>query len=137
MREKLYLFLLSALAVFSPLAPILFSVGFLILADFIVGLYRAKVRNETITSRKMSNTISKMVLYQIMIISLFILETFLLDKVIPLTKMGAVFIALVEIKSISESIEMITGVNIWKKVIEAIRRGTNNTKDLLNEDHKL
>ena len=137
MREKLYLFILSLLTVFTPLVPILFSVGFLILADFIVGIYRAKVKNETITSRKMSNTISKMVLYQIMIISLFILETFLLDKILPLTKMAAVFIALVEVKSISESVEMITGVNIWKKVVEALRRGTNNTKDLLNEGDKL
>lgn len=137
MKEKLYLLLLSSLAVFTPLIPLTLSVGFLIMVDFCVGIYRAKKKGEMITSRKMSNTLSKMVLYQLMIISLFVLETFLLDNILPITKMGAAFIALIEIKSISESIEMITGLNIWTKLVEALRRGTNNTKDLLDGEDKL
>jgi hypothetical protein len=133
MKDKLYLLLFSFFATFAPLVPLLLSIGILIVIDFFVGLYRAYKSGELITSRKMSNTISKMLLYNFMIVSLFILETFIIDKALPLTKIGAGFIAIIEVKSINESVQLITGTDILGKVIGMIKR-TEDVKGLLEKN---
>lgn len=131
MKQYITPLLASLVAIFTPVVPTLLTVGFLIILDFIVGIYRAFKLNEAITSRKMGNTISKMLLYQSMILSIFLLETFILADILPLTKIAASLISVVEIKSISESIEKITGVNIWYKMTRMLRRGKSETKDFL------
>lgn len=131
MKQYITPLLASLVAIFTPVVPTLLTVGFLITLDFIVGIYRAFKLNEAITSRKMGNTISKMLLYQSMILSIFLLETFILADILPLTKIAASLISVVEIKSISESIEKITGVNIWYKMTRMLRRGKSETKDFL------
>jgi len=131
MKNFFISFLVSLVAVFSPVVPILLTVGFLIMMDFFVGIYRAYKMKERITSRKMGNTISKMFLYQAMILSVFLLETFILTDILPLTKIAAGLIATIEIKSIDESVEKMTGVGIWKRLVKVIRRGESQTKDFL------
>jgi hypothetical protein len=133
MKDKLYLLLFSFVATFAPLVPLLLSIGILIIIDFCVGLYRAYKIGELITSRKMSNTISKMLLYNLMIVSLFILEAFIIDKALPLTKIGAGFIAIIEVKSINESVELITGTDILGKIMGLIKRG-GDVKGLLEKE---
>ncbi len=132
MKNYLISFLVSLVAILSPVVPILLTVGTLITIDFIIGLWRAYKMKEKITSRKMGNTISKMLLYQLMILSLFLLETFILTDILPFTKIAAGLIGVVEIKSISESIEKVTGVNIWNKMTKIIRRGQSQTKDFIS-----
>jgi hypothetical protein len=131
MKNYLLYFLVSLVAILTPVVPILLTVGSLITIDFIIGIWRAFKMKEPITSRKMGNTISKMLLYQLMIISLFLLETFILTDILPFTKIGAALISIVEIKSISESIEKVTGINIWTKITKIIKRGQSQTKDFL------
>ena len=131
MKQYLISFLISLVAILSPVVPILLTVGTLITIDFIIGLWRAFKMKEQITSRKMGNTISKMLLYQLTIISLFLFETFILTDILPFTKIAAGLIGVVEIKSISESIEKVTGVNIWNKLVKIIRRGQSQTKDFI------
>lgn len=125
-------FFVSLVAILSPVVPILLTVGTLITIDFIIGLWRAYKMKEKITSRKMGNTISKMLLYQLMILSLFLLETFILTDILPFTKIAAGLISVVEIKSISESIEKVTGVNVWTKLVKIIKRGESQTKDFIS-----
>lgn len=131
MRNIFTSFLVSLVAIFSPVVPILLTVGFLITLDFFVGIYRAYKLKEKITSRKMGNTISKMFLYQAMILSIFLLETYIVTDILPLTKIAAALIATVEIKSIDESIEKMTGVGIWKRMVKIIKRGESQTKDFM------
>jgi len=131
MKNYLIYLLISLTAVFTPVLPLLLTVGFLIAADFFVGLYKAYKLKQEITSRKLGHTVSKMLLYQVTILSLFLFETFILDSVLPITKIGAGLIAVVEIKSISESVEIMTGLSIWKRIVKVVKRGTSETKDLL------
>lgn len=132
MKQYLMSFFVSLVAILSPVVPILLTVGTLITIDFIIGLWRAYKMKEKITSRKMGNTISKMLLYQLMILSLFLLETFILTDILPFTKIAAGLISVVEIKSISESIEKVTGVNVWTKLVKIIKRGESQTKDFIS-----
>lgn len=131
MKNYLFSFLVSLVAVFTPVVPTLLTVGALIMIDFFVGIWRAYKMKETITSRKMGNTISKMFLYQAMVLSIFLLETFILTDILPLTKIAAGLISIVEIKSIDESVEKVTGVGIWKRIVKILRRGESTTKDFL------
>lgn len=131
MKNYLLSLCVSLLAIFTPVVPILLTIGFLIMTDFFVGLYRAYKMKEKITSRKMGNTISKMFLYQLTILSLFLFETYIIGPIIPLTKLGAGLIAVTELKSIDESVEKMTGVGIWKRLVKIIKRGESTTKDFI------
>jgi hypothetical protein len=125
--------LVSLLAILSPVKPLLLTVGFLIIVDFIFGIWRAKKLGETITSRKMSNTLSKMVLYNLAILSVYLLGKYVIDTGLPLEKIAAGLISIIEIKSLDESFQKIFGFSLWQKIAKAINRGSSTTKDILND----
>lgn len=131
MKQYLLHLFVALTAVFTPVTPLLLTIGALIIIDFIVGVFRAFKMKEPITSRKMGNTISKMLLYQLTILSLFLFETYILQGLLPVTKIGAGMISVTELKSIDESVEKMTGIGIWKKLVKVIRRGESQTKDFL------
>ena len=72
----------------------------------------------------MSLTVSKLLLYNLAILSGFLAETFLIPSV-PFTKIISGFIAMTELKSISENVSAVTGVNYWDKVMEYVKRSKN------------
>jgi fumarate reductase subunit D len=125
--------LIAIIALLTPIKPLLLTVGFLIAVDFIFGLMRAYKLKEKITSRKASNTISKMVLYTLCVLSVFFLDKYILETTLNLAKIVAGFISLVEIQSILETFEIMTGINIWDRLVKIVKRGTSETKDLLDE----
>lgn len=131
MKNILYGLYASLIAIFSPAVPLMLTIGFLICLDFIVGLYRAWKLKEQITSRKMGNTISKMLLYQATILSLYVFEVYILGSALPVSKIGAGLISVVEIKSIDESVEKMTGTGVWKRITKIIKRGQSETKDFI------
>lgn len=108
----------------SPIHGVMATVGFLIVADLVTGMIAAKKRGEKINSAAMRRTVSKMVVYQIAVISGFLLETQLLHELLPVTKVVAGVIGMVEFKSILENGNTILGVNIFKEVIK--RLGSKN-----------
>jgi phage-related holin len=120
--KTFFIKLLASLSlIFAPLLPIAVVLGILIFLDFVTGAYKAYKAGENISSRKMSHTVSKMFLYQIAIIAGFLAETYILMG-IPITKIVSGFIALTELKSISENIASVTGINYWKKIQEYLKR---------------
>ena len=125
--------LIAIIALLTPIKPLLLTVGFLIAVDFIFGLMRAYKLKEKITSRKASNTISKMVLYTLCVLSVFFLDKYILETTLNLAKIVAGFISLVEIKSILETFEIMTNIKIWDRLVKIVKRGTSETKDLLDE----
>lgn len=131
MKHFLYNLFLSLVAVFSPITPLILTVGFLIALDFFVGIYRAFKLKEPISSRKMGNTISKMLLYQCTILSLYVFEVYILDSALPITKIGAGLISIVEIKSLDENIQKITGISVYDRIVKVLKRGVSNTKDFI------
>lgn len=130
-------FIIAIAAVLSPVVPLLLTVGFLVMVDFVFAIYRQwKQDPKQITSRKMSNTVSKLTTYTLAILSIFLLEKYILAEVLPISKMAAGLICLVELKSIDESFFILNKYSLWSKIVSLINRGESNTKAILDEIEK-
>jgi phage-related holin len=97
-------------AFFAPIKASMIAVGVIITLDFIFGIMAAKKRKEKIESKKMSRTLVKMLVYQMLIISAHLCEHYLVDF-IPFTQITLGFIAIIEFYSIGEAFTTITGQN--------------------------
>lgn len=126
---KAKVWLLASLSIFLPIKPLIITVGFLCIADMIVGIWKALKKSEPISSKRMSDTITKLMLYQLAIISGFLIETYVIDAIVPITKTIGTVISIIEFKSIVESIESVTG----KKLLSAIKTAIGRKSDEINE----
>lgn len=117
--------LISITAVFAPINSTIITVGVLIFSDLILGVYAATKRGEEITSAGLRRTISKMFVYQMVILTSFLGETYLLGGILPVVKLVAGVIGVTELKSILENSGDITGIS-FKSVIKKL--GSKNDK---------
>lgn len=105
-----------------PINGLIIAVGVGIVIDTITGIWKAKKIKEIITSHKLSAVVSKMVLYQLSIISFFIIDKYLLGEFVQLfiniplfiTKLLAAFLLTIELISVNENLNVITGKNYFK-----------------------
>lgn len=140
LKSSLTTILSLILAFFIPLAPLVITVGLCITIDTIFGVIRAKKVNEKITSRRLSKLVSKMLLYQLTLLTVFVLEKFILGDFIIyftainlfLSKLVACVLCFVELKSIHESFEIISGTNLWNTFKNLLIR-VGKTKDDIND----
>ena len=137
MKELLFLkgkfWLLASLAVFLPIKELMLTIGFLVAADMVVGIWKALKLKQRIRSRRMSDTVTKLLLYQIAIMSGFLIETFIISELIPITKLVATVVAVIEFKSIIESIESVTGKDLWSKIKTIIGRKSEDITDAMTD----
>ena len=118
----------AVLGVLAPVAPIIYTLTFVIVCDFIFGIYRAYKCKEQITSRKMAQSLPKLFLYNAIIIALFLVDKYVMNTGIGLEKVGATLMLLVEMKSVDESFNTIFGYSLWSKMVDMIERGKSITK---------
>lgn len=131
---KIILGLMSFLA---PIQGILITVGVLILADTIIGIWKAKKLKEAISSRKLSQIISKMFLYQGTIVLFFMIDKFMLGDIIQqffaveflLTKVVALVLASIEVFSMDENYRAVRTYGLW----HAFKRLVGRAKDVKSE----
>lgn len=124
-------------ALFAPIQGIMFTVGFLIIADTIVGVWKAKKLGEKITSRGLSKIISKMFLYEGTVIMFFLIDKFILGDILfrffsiewLLTKVIALVLASIEVFSIDENYRAVKKVGLWHFFKRLVARG----KDIKSE----
>lgn len=128
------------LAFLAPIVPLVLTVGIFIIADTIFGI--AKIIKQKgwkgYTSKGLSSIVSKMVLYSSCVLLTFCLEKFLLDEFIHilteipyfLTKLVAILLCYIEVKSILENFEAITGVNLWSAFKGMLSRAKNIKKEI-------
>ena len=131
MKGKFWL--LASLAVFLPIKELMLTIGFLVAADMVVGIWKALKLKQRIRSRRMSDTITKLLLYQIAIMSGFLIESFIIAELIPITKLVATVIAVIEFKSIIESIESVTGKDLCSKIKTIIGRKSEDITDAMTD----
>ncbi len=121
--------LISALTFFSPIVPMIILVGCFIIADTVTGIWKAIKLGEEITSNKLSNVISKSLLYQGALLLAFGLDMVLLggggiiiatDYI--LSKVLLTAITFIEVKSIDENFEVITGTSLLSHVKQIVTR---------------
>ena len=124
---------LAILTVFLPIKGLMLTIGFLVGADMLVGIWKALKIGQRIKSRRMSDTITKLMLYQLAIMSGFLIETYIISELIPITKLIATVIAIIEFKSIIESIEAVTGKDLWSKLKLIIGRKSEDLTDAMTD----
>lgn len=109
------------IVIFSLLAPIksaVFSVYFLIFTDLVTGVWASIKEKQTVTSSKLSRTISKILVYSTTIVVAFIVHKYLLvDFDLPIVSIVSGFIAITEVKSILENLNRISSHQVIKDLI--------------------
>ena len=132
----------SLLLLFVPIYGLLISVGAAILLDTFTGIFKS-VKLEgwcSIRSRKLSNVISKMALYEVCILLLFVIDKFVLNEFIKhafgfdfmFTKICAIVLIFIELVSIKENIEATFKIDIWKLLKDLFNRA-KEIKSSVNE----
>lgn len=124
MKEWLSKLFLASLAALAPIHMVMITVGVLILADLTTGIWAAIKRGEKVSSAAMRRTISKIFIYQLAVVTGFMLETYILDSVLPVAKIVAGVIGMVEFKSILENSNHIVGGDIFRIIIQKL--GSDN-----------
>jgi len=125
------------IAFLAPIKALIIIVGVSIFLDTIMGIIRARKQGQRITSGKLSRLVSKMFLYQVVVVLFFSIEKYILADFILsfttvelfLTKLVTFGLISIEIISINENYEIISGVNIFQKIKNNLKRGA----DLKNE----
>lgn len=127
----IYIFTATCLF-FAPIKGLMLAVGAAIVLDTFFGIYRSiKIRGwKFITSRKLSEIVSKMLLYQSCIICLYVIDFFILSEFFQkwfsisffATKMCAILLIFIEGVSIKENFEGATGLDVWGQVKKALGR---------------
>lgn len=116
---------LSIITILAPLQASILAIGFLIVADLIMGLIAAHKTGEKITSRRLKDTAVKMLVYNLLLVSGFVAQTYLIEF-IPFTKIVLSFLAIVEIYSLGESFQKITGLSFVKYLKDQINKHLNS-----------
>lgn len=117
---------ITLVAVFAPIQGIVLTTFILILADLFFGVWAAKKRGEPITSAALRRTVSKFFVYESVIAVSYLGEHYLLDGLMPVTKLVAGVIGMVELTSVLENVQGATGLDLGH-VIRLL--GSKNDKD--------
>jgi hypothetical protein len=140
MKTKIILFVFALFSVLAPVKPMVLIAVLTIILDMCFGIWRSVKKNGwvSIRSRRLSNTISKSLLYSGAIIFIFLLEKFVIADILAyfisvdlvLTKAFTFFCVFTEVKSINENYFSVTGINVWDRFIQFIKRGKEQLEDL-------
>ncbi len=132
--------LASIIAVVSPVFPMVYIAILAILIDTVFGIWRSVKLGgwNSVRSRRLSHVISKSLLYSGAIVFMFLLEKYIAADIVAhfisidliMTKITAFFCVVVEIKSINESYESVTGKNVLKSLREFITRAKEEADKL-------
>lgn len=130
----------SLILLFVPIYGLLIAVGSAIVLDTFTGIFKSIKLNglKSIRSRKLSNIISKMALYEICIVFLYLIDNYVLNEFIKsafgfdfmFTKICAILLIFVELVSIKENIEETFKVDIWRLLKKSFNRAKEIKSDL-------
>lgn len=139
---KIKILLASIIAVLSPVKPMIYIAIFAILLDTFFGIWRSVKKGgwRSIKSRKLSHTVSKSLLYSGAIIFVFLIEKYIAADLVAqfisveliMTKVVALGCVFVEILSINENYEAVTGNNIIKSLRSFVLRAKEEADKLKN-----
>lgn len=140
MKTNSLLFVFALFSVLAPVQPMVLMAIFTIILDMCFGIWRSVKKNgwASIRSRRLSNTISKSLLYSGAIVFIFLLEKFVLADLLGyfisvdllLTKGFTAFCVFTEVKSINENYFSVTGVNVWDKFMKFVKRSKEQLEKL-------
>jgi hypothetical protein len=132
--------LASVLLFFVPIHGLLVAVAMAIVLDTFTGIFKSiKLHGlKSIRSRKLSTIISKMLLYEVTVLLLFLMDKYLLNEFVILwwgiefmfTKMCAIVLIFIELVSVKENIEEAYNIDIWKMLKNFLSRAKEIKSDI-------
>ena len=138
MKQTTLAIFASLFTVLAPVQPLVLVAILAIFIDTIFGVWRSVKKNgwTSFKSRRLSDTLGKAALYSGGIVFTFLIEKFIAGDIIAhfisveliMTKFVAFFCVIVEVKSINESYESVTGKNI----LAAMRKFVTRSKEELD-----
>jgi hypothetical protein len=118
----------SIVGVIAPLKAIIFIIVAAVFIDFGLAIYNAWKKGIPITSRKMYQTIPKLLIYISVILIVYYSNIFIFEVPMDLHKIVGGFILLTEFKSIDENINLILGFSLFSQLTDFLSRGKNTNK---------
>ena len=138
MKNTTLIIFASLFTVLAPVQPMVLVAIIAIFIDTIFGVWRSVKKNgwTSFKSRRLSDILGKAALYSGGIVFTFLIERFIAGDIIAhfiaveliMTKFVAFFCVIVEVKSINESYESVTGRNI----LAAMRKFVTRSKEELD-----
>lgn len=132
----------SILIMFVPIHGILIAIGSAIILDTFTGIFKSVKLNgwSSVRSRKLSQVISKMLLYEVCVLFLYLIDNFILNEFIfkwlsvdyMFTKVCAILLIFVELVSIKENIEEAYNIKIWEMLKKVFLRLKEMKEDINN-----
>ena len=130
----------SLILLFVPIYGLLIAVGTAIILDTFTGIFKSiKLHGwKSVRSRKLSNIVSKMMLYEICILLLFVMDKFVLNEFVKhafgfefmFTKICAILLMFIELVSVKENIEEAFSIDIWKLLKNILSRAKEINDDI-------
>ena len=130
----------SILLLFTPIHGLLIAVASAIMLDTFTGIFKSIKLNgwKSVRSRKLSNIVSKMLLYEVCVLFLFLMDKYLLNEFVKhafgfdymFTKICAILLMFIELVSIKENIEDAFNVDIWKMLKKLLNRAKEIKTDI-------
>lgn len=128
----------SILAFFMPIWQLSMLIGFVIFLDTFTGIWKAKKYNIPVTSRGASALASKMLLYQITLITFYMIDHFIMNDIIKqffsvdlmLTKMVSLILISIEVMSINENYKAVKGLDLWQAMKNLFSRAKEIKKSI-------
>jgi hypothetical protein len=138
MKTYIVYFLTTLLLFFAPIQGLLISVGTAIALDTIFGISKSIRLGEKITSRKLSNIVSKFVLYQAAVLLIFTIDKLLLAEFLKIwfsipflfTKIVTIILIFIEAVSIKENFEEAFNVDVFKMLKKFLQRSKEIKDDI-------
>lgn len=125
---------------FVPIQGLIIAVGIAIILDTFTGIFKSIKINgfRSIRSRKLSTVISKMLLYEVTILLLFLIDKYLLSEFVILwfgiefmfTKICAIVLIFIELVSVKENIEEAYSIDIWSMLKKLLSRAKEIKSDI-------
>ena len=132
----------SLILLFVPIYGILTAVAAAIILDTFTGIFKSIKLDGwcSIRSKKLSHIVSKMLLYEICILLLFVIDKYILNEFIfkwlsidfMFTKICAILLIFIELVSIKENIEAAYNIKIWNLLKKAFLRA-KEVKDNIDD----
>lgn len=130
----------SILLLFAPIHGLLIAVASAIMLDTITGIFKSIKLNgfKSVRSRKLSNIVSKMLLYEVCVLFLFLMDKYLLNEFVKhafgfdymFTKICAILLMFIELVSIKENIEEAFNIDVWKMLKKVLNRAKEIKTDI-------
>lgn len=129
-------------AVFAPIKELIVVTVVLIIVDLITGMLAARKKGQKLSSAGIRRTFTKFTVYLTGICVGWLVEHYMLEGFMPVSKIAAGLISVIEGKSIFENLDVINGNPIFKVLVEKlgsvndIKKEAEKAQEEVSQDKK-